>query len=468
MSPNLNTLIAMLAGILVGLVILWSLLPRRDKFSAPGPSLVLERHPRLSAELVTIATALNETVPAEVYIIPDVNAWVAERGGLMGFGSRRVMGLGLPLVGMLTISQFRAVLAHEFGHYYAGDTQLWPFVHKTRAAMARTLQNLGSDSLGRVLARIGLARLIHLLAVSILVTYWKIFMRITQAISRLHEYRADELASNIAGPQALIDGLSVVHGATAALPLFWRTQMVPAMDVGYRPSLAHGFAKFIAAPQIAAAVEQHLTKGLMQAATDPYDTHPPLKDRVKALQSHALDPREANNAPAIELFESLDDIERELLRTLFPDRGIDALKSVAWDRIGQDAYLPAWREAVQQSASILESFVLADLPELVLNLPDISQRLRDPNGMLLTREQRIERAAHLLRMAMTVALCDAGWRFHSNPGQFYLELDDRRILPGEIINEMRSGKTTKSDWSERCKSLGISALPLLPQRSATV
>jgi len=96
-SPNLNTLVLFLGGLVVSVVILWSLLPRRDKFSAPGPRLELERHPRLRDELTSIAAALNESVPLEVYVIADMNAWVAERGGMIGFGSRRVMGLGLPL-----------------------------------------------------------------------------------------------------------------------------------------------------------------------------------------------------------------------------------------------------------------------------------------------------------------------------------------------------------------------------------
>jgi len=44
----------------------------------------------------------------------------------MGFGSRRVMGLGLPLLQILTVAQFRAVLPHEFGHYYGADTRQDP------------------------------------------------------------------------------------------------------------------------------------------------------------------------------------------------------------------------------------------------------------------------------------------------------------------------------------------------------
>ena len=33
----------------------------------------------------------------EVYLVPDVNACVANRCGVMGIGSRRVMGIGIPL-----------------------------------------------------------------------------------------------------------------------------------------------------------------------------------------------------------------------------------------------------------------------------------------------------------------------------------------------------------------------------------
>ena len=68
---------------------------------------------------------------------------VAERGGVMGAGSRRVMGVGLPLLDLLTVPQFRAVLAHEFGHFVGGDTRLGPWIYKTRAAIGRTTDTMG-------------------------------------------------------------------------------------------------------------------------------------------------------------------------------------------------------------------------------------------------------------------------------------------------------------------------------------
>ena len=52
----------------------------------------------------------------------------------MGFGSRRVMGLGLSLMQILTVSELRAVVAHEFGHFHGGDVAIGPWIHKTSAA----------------------------------------------------------------------------------------------------------------------------------------------------------------------------------------------------------------------------------------------------------------------------------------------------------------------------------------------
>src|SRR5437867_9295895 len=78
-----------------------------------------------------------------------MNAWVEQRGGIMGFGSRRVMGLGLPLFQIVSIPEFEAILAHEFGHYHAGDTRLGPWVYKTRSGIGRTIGNLARVGQGQ-------------------------------------------------------------------------------------------------------------------------------------------------------------------------------------------------------------------------------------------------------------------------------------------------------------------------------
>ncbi len=53
------------------------------------------------------------------------------------------------------------------------------------------------------------------------------------------------------------------------------------------------------------------------------------------------------------------------------------------------------------------------------NLSSSASHLRDPQGMLLTREQRAHRAVALLWMAFVLALLDAGRELHALPGDFY-------------------------------------------------
>ena len=130
-------------SVIGGLTIMWSLVPRVDRFTPPGPRLDRATHPRLFDLIQRVAAATRQEVPAEVYLLNEVNAWVTERGGVMGFGSRRVMGIGLPLMQSVSVEEFEAIIAHEFGHYCAGDVKLGPWIYKTRAAIGRTITGVG-------------------------------------------------------------------------------------------------------------------------------------------------------------------------------------------------------------------------------------------------------------------------------------------------------------------------------------
>src|SRR5579864_3978988 len=412
-------------GLVMSATILWSLVPRRDRFVAPGVPLDRSIQPRLFAELESIANALNEPMPQDVYITLEVNAWVAERGGTMGFRSRRVMGLGLPLLQTLTVPQFRAVVAHEFGHYYCGDTRLGPWVYKTRDAMVRTLVRLSSDSeLMNVLTRVAFARLAHHLVIEILNAYWKLFMRATQMISRKQEYRADELACHVAGSEALIEGLGRIAAASPALRMFWQTEVVPTLSAGYHMPIADGFARFLTAPAIAGAMSKHLETVLHSASTQPYDTHPTLRDRIAAARLLPTQRETRPAPPAISLFDDINGVELQILANLNHEKAA-TLKTSSWERVGPEVYVPMWRAEVRQYSFLLAGLTVDCLPDAVGKLREMSASIRDPTGMLLTREQRVERAASLLWMALTLALITGGWNLHPEPGELYLEQGER-------------------------------------------
>jgi len=73
-------ILLLLFGAIAGITILWSSIPRPQKFKPPGVLLDLVKHPKLAAEIESIAAALAEPMPREVYLVLAPNAFVAEPG----------------------------------------------------------------------------------------------------------------------------------------------------------------------------------------------------------------------------------------------------------------------------------------------------------------------------------------------------------------------------------------------------
>jgi|HubBroStandDraft_6_1064221.scaffolds.fasta_scaffold04678_2 heat shock protein HtpX len=446
-----------LGGIVVGATILWSLVPRREKFEAPGLLLEPPAHPRLFAELHSIAAALNEPLPREVYLIGQVNAFVADRGGIIGFGSRRVMGIGLPLLSSLTVSEMRAVLAHEFAHYYSGDTRMGPWVYKTQSAMIRAFRNIGS--LGE-LGRIAALQFMNMVATFILKWYFIFFLRVINFVSRKKEYRADELASLVAGAEPLVQGLRKIHGASMAWGPYWNSEVVPVLNQGCKPAIADGFSRFLAAPQIEVQVTKGIEREIAEGKTEPYDTHPPLRDRIAAIEKLDAEPGEKDAELAISLLEQPESTELQFLELANPNLAKNSLRQVGWDEIGRTVTIPSWKAAVGEYAPMMQGITAGALPEVVKRLPQMGSKIRDPRGMLLTPQQRSQRAGQLLGMALGLALLEKGWELEAQPGNFYLHRGAQRINVQALMDELVEGKASPEEWMKTCNELGIADLAL--------
>jgi len=109
--------------------------------------------------------------------------------------------------------------------------------------MVRVYQNLGKKSeILKFLTRWAVVGVVYRLLMGAMRIYWKIFMRITQAISRRQELRSDELAYHIAGSQALIDGLECIRRCHAVLNSYWNSVVLPVAASGFQPQVAEGFS----------------------------------------------------------------------------------------------------------------------------------------------------------------------------------------------------------------------------------
>ena len=426
--------------------ILWAILPRPDRFVPPGPPLNPIDHPKLFEVLAGIAKATQQEMPSEVYLTAEVNAWVLDRGGIMGFGSRRVMGLGLSLLQVLSVSQLRAVLAHEFGHFHSGDTKLGPWIYKTRAAIGRTLVALGECS--------------SLLQKPFL-WYGKAFLRITHTISRRQEFTADALAARAVGTRAMIEGLKLTYGAAYAFELYWFNEVAPVLRSGFQPPLAEGFRRYLASPRIAAAISTSLDRELAEGETDPNDTHPPLRARLAALEPQSDRETPEPDPPAIGLLGEIVGLETRLIEVISTEPSAQASQLVAWEDVGGKIWAPTWEAYAGEYAKVLAGITPRTLPQLARNLDPFSERLRESDGADLAAEERRKHASATLGVALAVALSRNGWELHVSPGEDAVcERNGTRLKPFDMVPQLASGELTAEAWQDFCIGAGIADLDL--------
>jgi Zn-dependent protease with chaperone function len=425
-------------------LILKSIIPKPDRFQPPGPRLFPPRHPRLFAELRRIAGAAAQEMPAEVYLVGDVNAWVSQRGGVMGFGSRRVMGLGLPLLQALRVSELRAVVAHEFGHYFGGDVKLGPWIYKTRAALVRTVQALAGHS--GLLARPFL-------------WYAALFFRATHAISRHQEVQADALAAGVAGGAALASGLKATHAAALAFQAYWAQEVVPVLGAGYLPPLAGGFSRFLREPKVAAGLQEAVEVEIREGQHDPYDTHPSLRDRLAAVRATARargkGPEPETDPAAVSLLDGLPEIEKQLIASAADRDTVRRLKPVQWDDVGHAVYLPRWETFLREHGAALSKVTPATLPDL--DWEALEKRLRastrqegDATGL----------AEFAVGAGLSVALSRQGFGIEAAPGMSVILVRGGQRLEPFAVRAALAGHEAAERWRALTGEIGIADLDL--------
>ena len=451
--------LALLFGLPLALTILLPLLPRSIALQSAGPLLTPTAQPRLFAEIASIARALGEPPPGAVYLISQPTAGVGHRGGLLGFGGQRVMALGLPLLSVLTVSELRAVLAHEFGHYYAGDTRLARRVHAVHSSILRTLLATRSQAARR--GQPTLARWTLSLPPLVLGPYWRLFLRVTLRVSRQQEFRADELACALAGPAAFISALRKLEAIQVMLPQFWIVHQ-GILDAGCRVPLAASFARFMSHPKTPDRVSGVLNAPWRSFRNPDLGTHPPIADRLAAAAAFSYPSPEEISAPAFSLVDDLDNLELDLLRLTFAKSKSAHLPIVPWDRVMLDVHLPRWRADVVRHSAALAEVTVDDLPRLSRDPRWLMNRIPDPPGILRSRHQRWIHARGLLQHALIVALVDRGWELHGVPGEFWLQLGERTLRLDHGPFGILLGQRPPEDWMPLVESLGLAGLKLAP------
>jgi len=433
-------------------VIIWSILPRIDRFTAPGPHLTKENFPALFKEIERIAQLTQQEMPQDVYLVPDVNAFVAERGGFMGFGRRRVMGIGLPLFNLMTVDELNAVLAHEFGHYFGGDTALGPWIYKTREAIIRTTVNVGQTN-----------QWLYLLFEA----YAKMFLRVTNAVSRQQEFSADKLAAKIVGSNAAISGLQVVHKFGYAFNVFFQREYTPVIQAGYKAPMLEGFQTFLNSPKITESINKSYEEQLTKGVADPYDSHPSLKERISALKdipSAAM----INDNSASSLLPPNIDLEALILQQIIREEGkAGSLKPVDWDNVVEIVFAPQWNKNIERFKPVISNITPHGLFDEAQDSLRFFEKLATTGKILspnvkpsqVPQIEQLQFINSVIGTAFSIALKQDDWKIKSILGEDLLfTKNNKEINPYKFFTKIVAKEFSREEWIAFCDENSLSDL----------
>lgn len=183
--------------------------------------------PRLFAFLHQLADEAGAPRPARVFISARVNAAVFYDLSILNFifPSRKNLEIGLALVNVLSLSEIKAVLAHEFGHFAQRSMAIGSWVYVAQQIAAHVIAK--RDALDRFLqvlsgldvrvAWVGwVLRLIVWSIRSLMDTVFRLVVLAQRALSRQMEFQADLVAVSMTGSDELIHALHKLQAADEA------------------------------------------------------------------------------------------------------------------------------------------------------------------------------------------------------------------------------------------------------------
>ncbi|MGP0170295.1 M48 family metallopeptidase [Pseudomonas sp. NCHU5208] len=186
-----------------------------------------EEQPQLFAFLYRLADEAGAPRPHRVYLSARVNAAVFYDLSVLNllFPSRKNLEIGLPLVNILTLSEFKAVLAHEFGHFAQRSMAIGSWVYIAQQIASHIISKRDAlDKLLRVLSKFDLriAWIGWLLSLvvwsirSLLDTLFRLVVLAQRALSRQMEFQADLVAVSLTGSDELVHALHKLQAADEA------------------------------------------------------------------------------------------------------------------------------------------------------------------------------------------------------------------------------------------------------------
>lgn len=175
-------------------------------------------HPELLNFVLQICKETGAPKPRHIYVDPDVNAYVAYSNMWLSLflPVRKDLTIGMGLVSCLNLTEFKAVMAHEFGHFAQRSMRIGSYIISANTIIHGMIYSRDSwdDLLDewkqadfRLSAAAWVITPIIWLIRQLLALFYQLLNIMYSSLSREMEFNADKVAISVTGSDAIVSAL---------------------------------------------------------------------------------------------------------------------------------------------------------------------------------------------------------------------------------------------------------------------
>lgn len=278
----------------------------RPKIEDPGRVLSETEAPQLWTLVRDVAKTLETRPIDEIRITHGSELAVYERGGFrakMQDKAERILIIGAATLNGFSQNAFRAVLAHEYGHFSNRDTAGGDVAFRVNTDIINLARSMGES---------GTATFYNV-AFQFLRFYHFLFRRITHGASRLQEILADRVAVYQYGAEAFREGLS--HVIVRDLEFHHLAEKEINAAFAANRAMQNLYNLTIDDETIKKDLNQQLEEMINRPTTED-DSHPSPKDRFALVSQIKSKNTEPLNGMVWDYFKDREGLTNEINKTL--------------------------------------------------------------------------------------------------------------------------------------------------------
>lgn len=225
-------------------------------------------------------------------------------------GGKRVLEIGLGSLHNLTVDEFKAILAHEYGHFSNRDTSWSSYAYSMGNSLTSTLRLMPGPPKNKN-EKGGMMTLNP--AYWLLLLYIMLYFKITNGFSRIREVMADIMSMRMYGGKAFSNGLLKVATNDLVFSEIIQSKLVP--ELLKEEKIISNFSKFmeVAFSGLEKKDIDEIQNNLLSKSQihGSYDSHPALRIRIDYAKKFD-DVAEKGKNPVRELFDDWDEMNKKV------------------------------------------------------------------------------------------------------------------------------------------------------------